>query len=157
MVFQPGADTRSDTALGAARLCRPAAEAAPIPYPSRPCGAEAGGELVAELFLELLKADVFVVTALGLGRGREDRICEALALPQTWRHLLAGQRVRVLVLLPRAPREVSADHALEIDALGFAHDHEPAGKAVAMIPQRGRQVGNHSREEVVLLERVGLR
>ena len=121
------------------------------------CVAQLLRQLIAELLLQLRVADVLVMAGIGLRRGREDRVRELLALLQPWRHILAGQRARLLVLLPGAPGKVAPHDALEVDALGLAHDHESAGELLAMVAKGGRQVGHHARHEVVLLERVRLR
>src|SRR2546427_13015334 len=121
------------------------------------CIAKLGGELVAQLFLQLREGDVLVMTGLCLGRRREDRIGEPLALAKTRWHLLAGERVRILVLLPRTAGEVPPNNAFEVDALRFAHDNEAAGKVVAAVAQRRREVRHHARDQVVLLEGMGLR
>jgi hypothetical protein len=77
-------------------------------------------------------------------------------LAEARRHLLAGQRLRLFVLLPRAAGDVAANHALEVDALGLAHDHEATRKLLAAVAELGRQVGHHAGHQMVLLEEVGL-
>src|SRR5205823_1602411 len=82
---------------------------------------------------------------------------QLLALAEPRRHLLARQRVRLLVLLPSAAREIAPDDALEVDALGLPHDHEAPGQLVAVVAQRGRKVRHHARDQVVLLKGIRLR
>src|SRR6266852_4327655 len=115
------------------------------------------GQLVAELLPQLSKGDVLVVAGLRLGRGREGRIGEPLALSQAGWHVLTRQRARVLVFLPRAPGKVSTHNAFEVDPLGLAHDHEAAQELVAPVSQRRGKVRHHPGDEMVLLERMRLR
>src|SRR5712692_117508 len=68
--------------------------------------AQLGGEALAQLLLHLRKGDVLVVATLCFGRRREDRIGELLTLAEPWRHLLARQGVRLLVLLPGAAGKI---------------------------------------------------
>ena len=94
--------------------------------------------------MHVLESHVLVMSGFSLGRGGKHRIGELFALPQPGRHLLAGQGLRFLVLLPRAAREVAAHHALEIDALRLAHDHEAARELLPKVLEHRGQVGDHA-------------
>src|SRR5439155_1676768 len=83
---------------------------------------------------------------IGIGRGA-DLVC---------RHIQLAGAVRGEYLVDED--DLVSDLAeLEIDALGLAHDHEPAREFLSKVLQHGGQVGDHPRDQVVGLEGVGLR
>src|SRR5581483_432639 len=67
--------------------------------------------------------DVFVVTALGFGGGREDCGLELAALEEAFRKLLAGERTGRRIFLPGRAREIAADHAFDRKHLGPFAQH----------------------------------
>src|SRR6202011_543750 len=108
--------------------------------------AEAGvtralSQLRSDLVRHPAEGDVLVVPGLRLGGGREDRLRPLLTLAQSGRQRLSLHRALLSILSPGAAGEVSAHHALEIDALGAADDHRaavlPALKEVVLLQLRG--------------------
>src|SRR5690606_23455879 len=67
--------------------------------------------------------DVLVVAGFCLGGGREDRLGEGVALAEARRQADAADRLRRLVFLPAAAREVAPGHAFDRDDPGLSTDH----------------------------------
>src|SRR5207247_3299349 len=109
---------------------------------------EVAGEVGADQAGELRARDVLVVSALRLGRGREDRLGELLRFEEGPRERFAGDGTERLVLGPRGTRDVPACHALDVDPLAVLHEHGTAGER-AHLAKRLRKAPQVRRDDVV--------
>ena len=105
--------------------------------------AQPADQLGAELRRRLRLADVLVVPALGLRRGREDRRRQPRRLHQARRQRDAAHRAGALVVLPAGAREVAARHAFDGQRVRAPHQHAAAAQARPRLagPRRGSRPG----------------
>ena len=85
--------------------------------------------------------DVQVVSRLGLGRRREDRLRQAIGLDQAGRQRDAADLAGRLVVLPSRARQVAARDALDGERRRPAHEHRAPVERRRVPGRRRRKVG----------------
>ena len=112
--------------------------------------AQLGGNLGAQQVAGALEADVLVVvTDLGLGRGREDRLGELARVHEARRQRLTADGPLLLVLLEARAGEVAAHDALDGEHLGLLDEHEASAQVVGVGCELLGQVGHIGGDEGV--------
>ncbi len=125
--------------------------AAPVDFERQ--GFQAGDERRANKAAGLLLTDVDVVSALGLRRGREDRLWQPVGFAEAGGELDAAHAACLLVFLPPRSREVAAGDALHLHRIGAAHEHRPAAQGVG-VWREGRGKFAHVGAEQVMRHEV---
>ncbi len=95
------------------------------------------------------EGDVFVVAALRLGRGGEDRLGQAVGLAQPGGQRDTADRARGPIVLEAGAREIAAHHTFHGQGLGLGHDHRASRELITEGPKHGRVGRDVGRDHVV--------
>jgi len=111
--------------------------------------AQGAGHLLTDQRDDLGKGDVLVVPLIGLGRGREQCLGQALGTAQSPGQSVTADRSVLLIGFPARAGDVTADHALHRKALRLAYQHRTPAQGFGVIAEGLRKFPSVRRDQVI--------
>jgi len=116
---------------------------------------DAAAEFAPHDFLHFLEGDVEVVPILGFSGRREDRLLQAVGLPEPFRDLDAADLAGGYVFLPARSGEISPDHAFHREDPGLSDEHRPLFQDFRERPKGRREIRDLRGDQMVRTDQGG--